>query len=93
MKLVQILLALVVITGIAAGIAPAGSAQNVEQPAAACCSVDSCCEKTDCCEADKCCDAEGGCRSATCDDCGKTAAICHDTSPAAKPAAKSCCSK
>lgn len=93
MKLVQILLALVVITGIAAGIALAGSAQKVEKTAAACCSVESCCEKADCCEVDKCCDAKGGCQSATCDDCGKTAASCHDTAPAAKPAAKSCCSK
>jgi hypothetical protein len=93
MKLVQTLLALVVITGIAAGIALAGSAQKVEKTAAACCSVESCCEKADCCEVGNCCDAKVGCQSATCDDCGKTAASCHDTTPAVTPVAKSCCSK
>jgi len=93
MKLVQFLLALVAITGIAAGLVIAGNPQKSKTAVAACCAVESCCETAECCEPGKCCDSEDGCKSKSCSDCGKTTASCHGTTSAAKPAVRSCCSK
>lgn len=91
MKLIHALLTVIVLAGIAAGFALAGTAKKPDKSAEACCAAASCCDTATGCETGKCCDAEGGCKSETCSDCGDTAASCHGAAPAPKPATKSCC--
>lgn len=91
MKLIHALLTIIVLAGIAASLALAGTAQKTDKSAQACCADEACCDKAAGCKTDQCCDAEGGCKSETCGDCGDTAASCHGAAPAPKPATKSCC--
>ena len=91
MKLIHALLALVVLAGIAASLALAGTSKKPDKSTQAFCAVEACCDSAACCETDKCCDAEGVCKSESCDDCGKAAPACQGTAPAPKPVAKSCC--
>jgi len=91
MKLIHALLTVIVLAGIAASLALAGTTPKPDKSAQACCAVEACCDTAQCCEPGECCDAEGGCRSEACDDCGDTATSCHEAAPAAKPVAKSCC--